>query len=134
MCWRKAWERRLQIRKRDDGSGENRLVERKVEWIGGLRGEFGIAVTARDIAERKLRQCRIGVDGRLSLFLGGLGLLALGFDEGFVFRGQDSRAAQIFVSVNVLFLLRLLFASALLACGFGYILGVLGTALRSAEK
>jgi hypothetical protein len=35
--------------------------------------------------------------------------------------------------VLLLFLL-LLFASALLARGFGYILGVLGAALRSAEK
>jgi hypothetical protein len=69
MCRRKAWERRLQFRNRDDGGGKNRLVERKVERIGGLRGEFGIAVTARDIAERKLREPGIGVDGGLSLFL-----------------------------------------------------------------
>jgi len=106
-----------------------------VEWIGGLRGEFSIAVTARDISERELCEPGIGVDGRLSLFLGGLGLLlALGFDKGFVFRGQDSRAAQIFVGVKVLFLLRLLFARSLLTRGFGYILGGLGAALRSAQK
>jgi hypothetical protein len=107
-------------------------VERSRNFFRGL---LGIAVTTRDIAERKLRQRSIGVDGRLGLFLDGRGLLlALGLDKGFVVRGQDFRAAQIFIGVNVLLLLRLLFAGALLACGFGYILGGLGAALRSAEK
>ena len=107
-----------------------------MERIGGLRGEFGVAIAARDIAERELGETGVGVDGRLSLFLDGRGLLAaLGSHEGFVFRGQDFRAVQIFVGVNVFLLFRLLlFAGALLARGFGYILGVLGAALRSAEK
>ena len=100
-----------------------------------MRGEFGIAVTARDIAERKLRQRGIGVDGRLSLFLDGHGLLLPpGFHKGFVVRGQDFRAAQIFVGVNVLLLFGLLFASAFLARGFGYILGSAGATLRGTGK
>ena len=101
-----------------------------------MRGEFGVAIAARDIAERELGETGVGIDGRLGLFLGGRGLLlALGFHKGFVIWSQDSRAAQIFVGVNVLLLFRLLlFAGALLARGFGYILGVLGAALRSAEK
>jgi hypothetical protein len=135
MCRRKVWTRRLQFGNRDNGSGEDRLIERKVKWIRSLRGDLGIAVTARDIAERELCEPGIGVDRRLSLFLGRLGLLlALGFDEGFVFRGQDFRATQIFVGVNVLLLLGLVFAGALLARGFGYILGGLGAALCGAEK
>ena len=82
-----------------------------------------------------MRECGIRVDRCLGLFFGGRGLLAaLGFDAGFVVRGQDFRAAQIFVDVNVLLLLRLIFVSALLARDFGYILGGLGAALRSAEK
>jgi len=122
--------RGLQVGNRDDGSGEDRFIKRKVERIRGLRGNLGIAVTTRDIAERELRESSVGVDGRLSLFFGWLGLLlALGFDEGFVFRGQDFPAAQIFVGVNVLLLLGLVFADALLARGFGYILRGLGAAL-----
>jgi hypothetical protein len=106
-----------------------------VKWIGSLRGDLGIAVTARDIAERELRQFGVGVKWRLGLLLIERGLLlALGFDNGFVFRGQDFRATQIFVGVNVLLLLGLVFAGAFLARGFGYILGGLGPALRSAEK
>jgi hypothetical protein len=105
-----------------------------VEQIGGLRGNFGVAVTARDVAERELREPGIGVDGRLSLFLGRLELLlAPGFDQGFVFRGQDFGTAQIFVGVNVLLLFGLVFAGALLARGFGYVLGGLGAALYSAK-
>jgi hypothetical protein len=106
-----------------------------VERIESLRGNFGIAVTARDIAEGELRDCGICVGGYLRLLFDRRGSLrALGFDEGFVVRGQDFRAAQIFVGVNVLLLLRLIFVSAFLARGFGYILGGLGAALRSAEK
>jgi hypothetical protein len=106
-----------------------------VKWIGSLRGDLGIAVTARDIAERELRQFGVGVKWRLGLLLIERGLLlALGFDNGFVFRGQDFRATQIFVGVNVLLLLGLVFAGALLTRGFGYILGGLGAALRSAKK
>jgi len=87
------------------------------------------------IAERELREPGIGVDRRLRLFLGRLGLLlALGFDNGFVFRGQDFRATQIFVGVDVPLLLGLVFAGAFLARGFGYILGGPGTALRSAKN
>ena len=93
MRRREVWTRRLQFRNRDNGSGENQLIERKVEWIGSLRGNFGVAVPARDIAERELREAGISVDGSLSLFLDGRGLLlALGFDNGFVFRDQDFRA------------------------------------------
>jgi len=101
-----------------------------------LRGEFGIAVAARDIAERELGKTGVGVDGRLRLLFGRRGLLfAFGFNDSFVLVGQNFRAAQIFVGVNVLLLFRLLlFAGALLARGFGYILGALGAALRSAEK
>jgi hypothetical protein len=135
MCRRKARTRGIQFGNRDNGSGENQLIERKVEWIGSLRGDLGIAVTARDIAERELCEPGVGVDGRLCLFLGRLELLfALGFDNGFVFRGQDFRATQIFVGVNVLLLLGLVFAGAFLARGFGYILGGLGAALCGAEK
>jgi hypothetical protein len=135
MCRRKARTRGLQFGNRDNGSGENQLIERKVEWIGSLRGDLGIAVTARDIAERELRKFGVGVKWRLGLFLIECGLLlALGFDNGFVFRGQDFRATQIFVGVNVPLLLGLVFAGALLTRGFGYILGGLGAALRSAEK
>ena len=106
-----------------------------MERFGRLRGDFGVAVAARDVAERELRQAGISVEWRLSLFLGRLGLLlVLGFDEGFVFRGQDFRAAQIFVGVNVLLFLGLIFAGALLTRGFGYVLGGLGAALCSAEK
>ena len=135
MCRRKARTRGLQFGNRDNGSGENQLIERKVEWIGSLRGDLGIAVTARDIAERELRQFGVGVKWRLGLFLIERGLLlALGFDEGFVFRSQDFRATQIFVGVNVPLLLGLVFAGALLTRGFGYILGGLGAALCGAEK
>jgi len=106
-----------------------------VERIGGLRGEFGIAVTARDIAERELCEPGIGVDGRLSLFLDGQGLLfPPGFHKGFVVRGQDFRAAQIFVGVNVLLLFGLLFAGAFVARGFGYILGRAGATLGGTGK
>jgi hypothetical protein len=104
-----------------------------VERIGSLRGDFGVAVTARDIAERELRDCGVGVDGYLFLGRPGL-LLAVGFGEGFVFWGQDFRATQIFVGVNVLLLPGLVFAGAFLARGFGYILGGLGAALCGAEK
>jgi hypothetical protein len=105
-----------------------------VEWIGSLRGDFGVAVTTRDVAERELRDCGVCVDGYLCLFLGRPGLLpAVGFGEGFVFRGQDFRATQIFVGVNVLLLPGLVFAGAFLARGFGYI-GGLGAALCGAEK
>ncbi len=69
-----------------------------------------------------------------TLFPIGRGLLfAPGFDAGFVVGSQNFRASQIFVGVNVLLFLGLLFASAFLARGFGYILG-LRAALRSAEK
>jgi hypothetical protein len=130
--WRKAWAR--QFWQRNNGCGEDRLREWKVKRIGRLRGLLGNAVTARDIAERQLRECRIGVDRRLGLFFGGPGLLgALGFDARFIVRSQNLRATQIFVSVNVLGFL-CLFAFAFLARGFGYILGGLGAALRSAEK
>jgi hypothetical protein len=99
-----------------------------------LRSSFGIAVEARDIAERQLRQVSAGIERRFALFLIERGLLlALGFDAGFVVRSQDFCATQIFVCVNVLRFLRL-FACALLARGFGYILGGAGAALRSAEK
>ncbi len=99
-----------------------------------MRGLLGIAVTARDIAERQLRECRIGVDRCLGLFFGGPGLLAaLGFDAGFIVRSQDLRTTKIFVSVNVLGIL-CLFAFAFLARGFGYILGGLGAALCGTEK
>src|SRR5258707_14237184 len=102
--------------------------------IGRLRRLLGVAVTARDIAERQLRECGIGVDRCLGLFFGGRGLLAtLGFDAGFVVRSQDLRATKIFVSVNVLGIL-CLFAFALLARGFGHILGGLAAALCGAEK
>src|SRR5258708_23798094 len=102
--------------------------------IGRLRRLLGVAVTARDIAERQLRECGIGVDRCLGLFFGGRGLLAtLGFEAGFIVGSQDLRATKIFVSVNVLGIL-CLFAFALLARGFGHILGGLGAALRSAEK
>ena len=132
---RKAWARRRQLWHRDNGSGEDRLLEWKVERIGRLRCLLGIPVKARDIAERQLRECGIGVDRCLGLFLCGRGLLAaLRFDAGFIVRSQDFRATQIFIGVNVLLLLRLLFVSAFLARGFGHILGGLGTALRSAEK
>jgi len=136
MRRRKARTRRLRIGNRDNGCGKNQLVERKVERIGRLCGEFGIAVAARDIAERELGEPGVGVDGRLRLFFGGRGLLfALGFHDGFVFRGQDFRAVQVFVGVNVFLLLRLLlFTGALLARGCGYILRILSAALRSAEK
>jgi hypothetical protein len=106
-----------------------------VEWIGSLRGDFGVAVTARDIAERELRDCGLCVHGYLYLFFGWPGLLlAVGFGQGFVFRSQDFRATQIFVDVNVLSLLGLVFAGAFLARGFGYIQGGLGAALCGAEK
>ncbi len=107
-----------------------------MEWIGSLRGDFGVAVTARDIAERELRDCGVCVDRYLCLFLGRPGLLlAVGcFGQGFVFCGQDFCATQIFVGVNVLLLPGLVFASAFLARGFGYILGGLGAALCGAEK
>src|SRR5260370_31631796 len=69
------------------------------------------------------------------LFPIGRGLLfAPGFDAGFVVGSQNFRASQIFVGVNVLLFLGLLFASAFLARGFGYILRGLRAALRSAEK
>jgi hypothetical protein len=130
MRWRKARTRRLHFGRRDNGSGEDRFVEWQVERIGGLRGHFGVAVPARDIAERALREAGISVDGSLNLFLDGRGLLLpLGFDERFVFRSQDFRAAQVFAGVNVLLLLDLVFADTFLARGFGYILGVLGAAL-----
>ena len=135
MRRRKARTRRLQFGSWDDGSSEDRFIERKVERIGRLRGDFGVAVAARDIAKGELCESGIGVHGRLSLLLGRLGLLlALGFDEGFVFRGQDFRAPQIFFGVNVLLLFDLVFAGALLARGFGYVPGGLGAALRGAEK
>ena len=106
-----------------------------MEWIGSLRGNFGVAVTARDIAERELRDCGVCVDGYLCLFLGRPGLLlAVGFGEGFVFWGQDFCATHIFVGVDVLLLPGLVFAGAFLAPGFGYILGGLGAALCGAEK
>jgi hypothetical protein len=106
-----------------------------VERIGSLRGDFGVAVTARDVAERELGDCGVRVDRYLCLFLGRPGLLlAVGFGQGFVFWGQDFRATQVFVGVNVLLLPGLVFAGAFLARGFGYILGGLGAALCGAEK
>lgn len=88
-----------------------------------MRGDFGVAVTARNIAEWELCETGVGVDRSLRLLLGRLGLLlSLSLDEGFVFGSQDFRAAQIFVGVNVLLLSGLVFAGALLARGFGYVL------------
>jgi hypothetical protein len=105
-----------------------------VERVGRLRGSFGIPVEARDIAEWELRQVSAGIEWRFGLFPIGCSLLfALGFDASFIVRSQDSCATQIFVCVNVLGFLRL-FACALLARGFGYILGGASAALRSAEK
>ena len=76
-----------------------------------------------------MRELPVRVDGRLGLFLDGRGLLlASGFHASFVVQGQDFRAAQIFVGVDVFLFLLLLLASPLLARGFGYILGGLGAA------
>lgn len=134
MHWRKARTGRLEFRNRNNGSRKHRLIEWKVERIGHLRGAFGIAVTAGDIAERQLCKFDACVDGYLGLFLDGRWLLqALGFDAGFVVWSQDFCATQIFVGVNVLLFLRL-FARSFLASGFGYILGGAGAALRSAGK
>jgi hypothetical protein len=99
-----------------------------------LRGSFGIAVEASDIAEGQLRQFSAGVERRFALLLIERGLLlALCIHAGFVIRSQDFRATQIFVGVNVLGFLRL-FAAALLARGFGYILRGTGAALRCSQK
>jgi hypothetical protein len=105
-----------------------------VERVRRLRGLFGVAVTARDIAERELRQVSAGIERRFGLFpIGCSLLLALGFDASFIVRSQDFCATQIFVCVDVLGFLRL-FACALLTRCVGYILGGAGAALRSAEK
>jgi hypothetical protein len=103
--------------------------------IGHLRGQFGVAVTARDIPQRELSDLSVRVHGRLGLLLDGCGLLLLapGFDAGFVVRGQDFRAVQVFVGINVLLLLRV-FARSFLASGFSNILGRLGAALRGAGE
>jgi hypothetical protein len=134
MRRRKAWARRLEFWNRNDGSGEHRFIERKVERVRRLRGSFGIAVEARDIAERELWQVSIGIERRFGLFPIACSLLfALGLDASFIVRSQDFCATQIFVCVNVLGFPRF-FACALLARGFGYILGGAGAALRSTEK
>ena len=70
-----------------------------------------------------MRQFGVSVERRFRLFRIGRGLLfAPGFDAGCVVRRQNFRAAQIFIGVNVLLFSGLLFASAFLASGFGYIL------------
>jgi hypothetical protein len=119
---------------REHRSGKDRLIERKVERIGHLRSELGVAVAARDIPQRELPDLSVRVHERLGLLLEGCGLLlAPGFDAGFVVRGQDFRAVQIFVGINVLLLLRV-FARSFLASGFSDILGRLGAALCGAGE
>jgi hypothetical protein len=143
MCWRIAWARSRKRWNRDDRSGENgsgkhRLIEWQVKRIRRLRRELGVAITARDIPKRQLRQLAVRIHGCLRLFLRGLGLLLTpGFDTRFVVRSQDFRTTQVFFGVNVLGFLRL-FASAFLACRFGDILrsllGDSGAALRRTGK
>src|SRR5260370_8758180 len=90
---------------------------------------------AGDIAKGQVSELRVRVDGRVGLFLHGRGLLlASGFDARFVVRGEDVRAVQIFIGVDVFLFVLLLLARPLLARGFGYILRGAGAALGCAGK
>jgi hypothetical protein len=99
-----------------------------------LHRALGIAITACYVAQRKLRQIAGGIQNGGELFARDNLLFSAGGEARFVFRCQDLPAPQIVFGVNVILLLRLLFARALLARRFRGTLRLLGAALGSAKK
>jgi hypothetical protein len=101
-----------------------------MEGRRSLHGALGVTVAARSVTEGKLEYTRVGVQRSLHL----LGLFAIGSEAGLVFRGEDFCASQIVFGVNVLRLICLLLARALLACGCGSILRLLRAAVNRAKQ
>ena len=135
MCGRKARTRRRHVWKRNSRRGEGRFIKRQMERGRRLQGEPGVSITARDIAERKLRDFDAGVERRLRCVTGRRGLQApQGCEASFVFRRQNFCAAQVIFRIDVLHSLGLLPAGAFLARSFRSILCLLSAATRRAEK
>jgi hypothetical protein len=99
-----------------------------VESRGGLHGALGIAITARDVAKRKLLDIGAGVERILLLVFRGAKLSSASREACLVFRRQDFRPSQIIFCINVLLLRLLRFACALLARGCCGILRLLRAA------
>ena len=102
---------------------------------GSLHGALGVAIAARYVAKRKLRQIAGGIQAGWRLLTGrGKLLFSTGREARLIFGCQDLRAPQIVFGVNMLLLRRLVFARALLARGIRGSLRLLRAALVGAKK